>query len=251
MSAQNNIIHRPVWTRERTTTTMRQTQHMIKKQYKKLKEQAWVVKLDHKFKKHFGKASEPVPSEEHVQSDVLKDDKNRVDGWFGCTNCHAEVSLFYEQGKYPFGVMRCPLCKPWAWGSTIQKDSAVSPLLKRIHDRRRDVIPVPPYPAILNNQVPYFTVCTRCGLTHRARKVNPASLTEEARQEHGLCDVDLSESALVSFEHIVRCPECSLLLEDGNPKTQWQRFSIHYATGFHLPNETYDGFFGVIIPRDD
>jgi hypothetical protein len=250
MSAQHNTMHLSPKTRlqERIKPLKRQTKRLVKMRYRKLTTKyMWIAKLVYKFKRHFGRLPEPLPFGQPFDGE----DTRYEDGWFHCTKCKTETYLYYRVGKYPLGIMRCSnvYCKSWARDCVINAESNTSELLRRVVHPNQDIVPVPRYPAILKDQVPYFTVCNRCGLSQRAKKVDAASLTVKERQIYGLSEDDVSQSALVSFEHIERCPKCNKLRDDGNASTQWLRFSIHYADGYHFLHENFDSFYGI-VPRE-
>ncbi|KAF2645979.1 hypothetical protein P280DRAFT_476430 [Massarina eburnea CBS 473.64] len=177
------------------------------------------------------------------------DPSDPIDGWFKCAECGDETSLMYRRGPYPFNPMQCmnQSCGTSRYGNTIISDrTEFSPVVRpypSIHNPFD--VPLIPEALLKANQVPYFIVCPRCGLPHRAKatKKSRDKLAEDKNRHVSSVDVG----------HVKRCSNCSLLKEDeihgtwvGRERVAWLLFSIRFDRVYQMADANFDGYLARI-----
>lgn len=200
-------------------------------------------------------ASAPQTYRQKVKSN------QRIDGWIRCTELgcnpalppHAlelcgESSLFYEKGPHPFGTLRCryPCCiekSVYGHGVVITEDTETSGTIRLFENAQDTVRVAPAVPQVLGSQVPFFTVCSACGLTHRARRVEGGWLGRVRGRVGSGRDKTYS---IITFKHVERCDVGCRMVRDET----WLRYSIHPVRGYHLPTESYNGYYGDVVEED-
>ncbi|KAF2876080.1 hypothetical protein BDV95DRAFT_614837 [Massariosphaeria phaeospora] len=175
----------------------------------------------------FGKSSPvlpPLPS----RYDIVE-----ANGFWTC-NCGTENQLKYSPGPHPVGFVRCKDC-----GDVIDPLITPSPLATRWVTVDESLSAVVKFDGDLKKQVPYFTICSQCGLSHRAKEQNPylsRTLWHAIRAKGSKRGTRIKrmrelkeERSYIRFDKI-ECARCHTKSE-----WNWQRFVQRYDGKLNLP----------------
>lgn len=150
-----------------------------------------------------------------------------IDGNWKCQNCDVWHPLKYNTSRHPFGKLKCAYCK-MHWQSTWTITKAARPF----PSTSDDPIAVPKLEGVFEKQVPYFTVCTKCGLTWRAQLLSWYEVWKKGSSWR-VTDAIKKDRSCVGFGH-VEC-ECGAV----HKSKDWKRFSIRLDPSFHLEGGGY------------
>jgi hypothetical protein len=149
-----------------------------------------------------------------------------IDGYWHCGSCNTNYGLTYNASQHPFGKLRCPVCR-----SNWRSGWEVSRCFRPYRSTANDPVAVEELKGIHRQQVPYFTICPRCGLTWRAKHVQQSRrLVREclpvfSRHLHVNIRAQPGVS-LIGFSHI-KC-NCGARQDPAS----WKRFRARIDPGY-------------------